>query len=115
MAEENGKSGTCEPCGKDICAGQPVQCWDDIGTAHFNCDDPWAIPSPVPMPEAESSEDEEDFLVARVSRSGKIIGIDHPTEAIWTEVRDAHIALRDRINERLQNQDFCPFRRVKPK
>ena len=47
---DNGKAGTCEPCGKEIHAGQPVQLWDDIGSAHFCCENPWSIPSPIPEP-----------------------------------------------------------------
>ncbi len=52
----------------------------------------------------------EEFLVARVSQDGKIIGIDHPTEAPWDDVLNAHIALRDRLNERIAEQDKCPVR-----
>lgn len=59
----------------------------------------------------EEHDDEERFLTAYVSRDTRVIGIEHPTEADWHEVRQAHEALRDRLNERLGAQDDCP---VKP-
>lgn len=52
---------------------------------------------------------DEEWLVARVSQDTKIIGIDHPTEADWNDVLQAHIALRDRLNERIAEQTNCPF------
>lgn len=53
---------------------------------------------------------DEQFLVAHVSRDGKTVGIDHPTTADWNDVRVAHVALRDRINERLAAEERCPVR-----
>lgn len=54
---------------------------------------------------------EAGYLTAYVSLDGKIVGIDHETEADWHEVRRAHEVLRDRLNERLAAQEQCP---VKP-
>lgn len=54
-------------------------------------------------------EDDERFLLAYVSRDTKIIGIEHPTEADWSEVLAAHVALRDRLNVRIAEQEKCPF------
>lgn len=56
------------------------------------------------------ADPDEFFLTAHVSRDGHIVGIDHPMDADWYDVRTAHIALRDRINERLDTQDRCPFK-----
>lgn len=52
----------------------------------------------------------EHFLVAHVSKDGKMVGIDHPCDAVWADVLTAHVALRDRINERIAEQDGCPFK-----
>lgn len=62
-----------------------------------------------PQPE---EVDDENFLRAHVSRNCKVVGIDHPGPGVadWHEVRAAHIALRDRINERLEAEDRCPFK-----
>lgn len=56
------------------------------------------------------ADGEESFLLAYVSRDTKIIGIEHPTEANWQDVYAAHVALRDRLNERLAQADFCPIK-----
>jgi hypothetical protein len=53
---------------------------------------------------------DEEFLVARVSRDGRIIGIDHPTNADWQEVLHAHHVLMQRLTDRLVDQDKCPFK-----
>ena len=52
----------------------------------------------------------ENYLVARVSNDGKLVGIDHPCDAVWSDVMVAHVALRDYINERIARQDACPFK-----
>lgn len=65
-----------------------------------------AEPSDTPLHRATDIE----FFVATVSRDGTQIGIDHPTEADWFEVRRAHEALRDRLNDRLGGQSACPVR-----
>ena len=52
----------------------------------------------------------ENYLVARVSSDGKQVGIDHPCDAVWSDVMRAHVALRDYINERIARQDACPFK-----
>ena len=57
----------------------------------------------------EPEEDDEHFLVAHVSKDTKVIGIDHPTGASFEDVLAAHIALRDRLNVRIEEQDNCPF------
>lgn len=65
-----------------------------------------------PTPEAlRIADGGESFLLAYVSRDTKVIGIEHPTEADWQDVHAAHVALRDRLNERLAEADLCP---VKP-
>lgn len=53
---------------------------------------------------------DENYLVARVNKDGTQVGIDHPCDAVWSEVMTAHIALRDYINERIERQDNCPFK-----
>lgn len=53
---------------------------------------------------------DENYLVARVSSDGKQVGIDHPCDAVWSDVMLAHVALRDYINERIERQDACPFK-----
>lgn len=50
------------------------------------------------------------FLTAYASADGKESGIDHPTDADWNEVRTAHVALRDWLNYRIENEDKCPLR-----
>lgn len=52
----------------------------------------------------------DSFLVAHVSKDGTVVGIDHPCDALWSDVLRAHLALRDRINERVDAQDGCPFK-----
>lgn len=37
--------GACELCAKPLARGQFVNQYDDVGTAHANCDDPFARPS----------------------------------------------------------------------
>lgn len=69
-----------------------------------------ASPAPEPVADAVVPDYDQHYLVAYVSHDAKTIGIDHPTDADWHDVRRAHIALRDRINERLATQDECPFR-----
>ena len=56
------------------------------------------------------ADSDETFLTAYVSANTNIIGIDHPTEAPWQQVYDAHLALRDRLNERLEQEDLCPYK-----
>ena len=53
---------------------------------------------------------EDNFLVARVNKDGSQISIDHPYDAVWTDVMTVHVALRDYINERIERQDSCPFK-----
>ena len=57
-----------------------------------------------------SEADPERFLLAYVSADTRIIGVEHPTDAAWSEVYAAHVALRDRLNERINEQDKCPVR-----
>jgi hypothetical protein len=57
----------------------------------------------------------EKFLKAYVSQDGKIVGIDHETEADWGEVYRAHVILRDRLNERIAHMDKCPAHPSKKK
>ena len=52
----------------------------------------------------------DGWFTATVSQDATTIGIDHPADADWFEVRRAHVALRDRLNERLDDQDKCPVR-----
>jgi len=52
----------------------------------------------------------EHLLVAHASKDGKMVGIDHPCDAAWADVITALIALRDRINERIAEQDGCPYK-----
>lgn len=62
------------------------------------------------MAEPNYIPDEADnFLVVRVSHDARQIGIDHPTNAPWEQVLAAHLALRDRLNERIAEQRNCPF------
>ena len=58
----------------------------------------------------ERAEIDENFLVARVSKDGRVIGIEHPTNADWNDVLRAHFALNLRIAERLAAQNKCPKR-----
>ncbi len=41
-----GEPSICEPCAKPIYRGQIVQHWEDLGTVHAHCADPFAIPPP---------------------------------------------------------------------
>ena len=63
-----------------------------------------------PIKEYTPPPKHEEFLVARVSQDARVVGIDHPKEAPWEDVRAAHIALRDRLNERLEQADLCPHK-----
>ena len=57
----------------------------------------------------QSGEGErEKFLTAYVSEDSKIIGIEHDTDADWHKVHDAHVALRDRLEERIREREKCP-------
>lgn len=58
--------------------------------------------------------DDEHFLEAYVSKDGHVVGIDHPTEADWHTVLAAHIAFRDRLNERIAEQENCPHKPSTP-
>ena len=51
-----------------------------------------------------------DLLTATVSRDLSTVSITHDTDADWHKIREAHILLRDRINERLAAEDRCPFK-----
>lgn len=58
---------------------------------------------------AQSGEGErEKFLTAYVSEDCKIIGIEHDTDADWHKVHDAHIALWNRLEERIREREKCP-------
>ena len=61
---------------------------------------------------SEQNTTDEHFLTAHVSRDGRVVGIEHPTDAAWSDVLAAHIALRDRLNKRLEAQRLCPYRPV---
>lgn len=61
------------------------------------------------QPAAEANDDER-FLVACVSEDGTVSGIDHPTDAPWETVLNAHVALRDRLDERIAEQNGCPLK-----
>lgn len=50
----------------------------------------------------------EKFLTAYVSEDSKIIGIEHDTDADWHKVHDAHIALWNRLEERIREREKCP-------
>lgn len=52
----------------------------------------------------------EHFLVIHANKDGTLVGIDHPCDAVWNDVMAAHVAVRDRINERIAQQDGCPFK-----
>jgi len=57
----------------------------------------------------QSGEGErEEFLTAYVSEDAKVIGIEHDTDADWHKVYDAHVALRDRLEERIREREKCP-------
>jgi len=71
--------------------------------ARFALAEGWVDATPV-------ADSDETFLTAYVSANTNIIGIDHPTEAPWQQVYDAHVALRDRLNERLEQEDLCPYK-----
>lgn len=51
----------------------------------------------------------EDFLTAHVSQDCRIIGLEHPTDADWNEVRAALIALRNHLTWRIDNARLCPY------
>ncbi len=52
------------------------------------------------------------FLVAMVSQGGRVVSIDHPSDADWNDVFRAHVVLRDRLIERIAAQSGCPARPV---
>jgi len=56
------------------------------------------------------SSNEEHFLSAYVSEDTKVIGIEHHTDADWHAVLAAHVALRDRLDERIAEMDKCPHK-----
>lgn len=57
----------------------------------------------------QSGEGErEKFLTAYVSEDSKIIGIEHDADADWHKVHDAHIALWNRLEERIRDREKCP-------
>jgi hypothetical protein len=48
--------GDCELCSKPLLRGQFVNQYDDVGTAHANCDDPFEAPAePTPSPEDDGT------------------------------------------------------------
>lgn len=61
------------------------------------------------MPRPDDAQDDERFLTAYVSRDGRVVGIDHPTDASWHDVLQAHEALLARVQERIAEQQNCPF------
>jgi hypothetical protein len=61
-------------------------------------------------PAVGMAETDEKFLLAYVSRDSKVVGLEHDTDADWCEVLNAHVALRDRLNERIAGMDKCPFK-----
>jgi hypothetical protein len=76
----------------------------------LDCVKPTAAISTL-APSAAPQEGEGDyFLTAYVSKDGRTVGIDHPTEADWNDVLTAHVGLRDRLNERIAEQEKCPFK-----
>lgn len=69
-----------------------------------------ALAMTTAAPEKGIVTDPERFLTAYVSQDGKVIGIEHDTEADWHEIQRAHEVLRDRLNVRLAERDKCPFK-----
>jgi hypothetical protein len=67
-----------------------------------------ATPAPPEQPEADH------FLTAYASKDGRVTGIDHDTNASWSDVLTAHVALRDWLTERIEKQGVCPFRPAPP-
>lgn len=60
-----------------------------------------------------TTDKEEQFLIAHVSRDGRVIGVDHPSTAPWEDVLAAHVMLRDHLNDRITRQRACPFHKNK--
>ena len=64
---------------------------------------------PAALNARQSGEGErEKFLTAYVSEDSKIIGIEHDADADWHKVHDAHIALWNRLEERIRDREKCP-------
>jgi hypothetical protein len=49
------------------------------------------------------------LLTAYVSKDGTVTGLDHETDADWSDVQKAHVSLRDWLNERIANRSRCPM------
>lgn len=50
------------------------------------------------------------WMTIAVDEAARVIGIDHPTRAKWTDVYRAMVAVRDHINDRIAKQAACPVR-----
>lgn len=55
-AAENSDLGMCELCDRPLAPGQFVNQYDDVGTAHANCEQPFALPTEAtPAPADDGS------------------------------------------------------------
>lgn len=108
--EANSKGPTGERYRWVQCAdcGVMTECCDD--SARHNEPEPadlWNTRLTAQSGEGRSGAGEE-FLTAYVSEDAKVIGIEHDTDADWRKVHDAHVALRDRLEERIREREKCP-------
>lgn len=81
---------TCERCWGDGC----IVDLEKLGIA-----DPFA-----------GFDDDELFFTAHVSLDGRVVGVQHPEDAWWMAVHQAHIVLRDWLNERIAAAGRCPHK-----
>lgn len=111
--EANSKGPTGERYRWVQCAdcGAMTECCDD-SARHNNPDEPEPVDLWNTRLTAQSGEGRsgagEEFLTAYVSEDAKVIGIEHDTDADWRKVHDAHVALRDRLEERIREREKCP-------
>ena len=45
---------TCEGCGLPVCVGHAVHLYDDVGEVHFDCDNPYRLPTSEEKRDAEA-------------------------------------------------------------
>lgn len=79
-----------------------------------------ALPSPVGRGEIveEAAVDprlDPDLMTITVSLVDGTIGIDHATDANWQAIFDAHVAVRERMDERITAEGDCPVKPSPPR
>jgi hypothetical protein len=102
--QRSGDDESANDCRSALCdADQLVQAFANHRLAHR-----------ISRERGRAGDEDERFLTAYVSKDTRTIGIEHPTGADFQNVLEAHVALRDRLNVRIAEQQKCPFNPATP-